>query len=106
MKVLVIGQFHHKNSEGLIRIINHLGYNFTWGNENDIDNYDIIFSPLNPIDTSKYPSKKFIFGPHFSVFPNNKLNIINNIHNNSIYIQPSEQTANVWKKLGADQYIL
>ena len=33
------------------------------------------------LDTSKYPNKKFIFGPHFSVFPNNKLYEIKNINN-------------------------
>lgn len=105
MNVLIIGQFHHKNTDGLIRILQHLGYNFSWGCENDIDNYDVIFSPLNPIDTSKYPNKKFIFGPHFSVFPDDKLSLIKNVNNNAVYIQPSEQAANVWKILGAEKYI-
>ena len=53
--------------------------------------------PDNPINTADYPNKLFIFGNHFSVFPTNKLSIINNIHKNSIYIQPSRWAAKIWK---------
>jgi len=103
--ILIISGFHHKNKEGLERILVYLNYDYKFGTINDIDNYDIIFSPCNPIDTSKYPNKKFIFGPHFSVFPDNRLLYINNIHNKSIYIQPSEWVCKLWRSLNAEDYI-
>ena len=52
--------------------------------------------PDNSIDTSKFPNKKFIFGPHFSVFPNYKLENIKNDNNNCKYIQPSEWVSQLW----------
>ena len=104
MKFLIVSDFHHKNKIGLINILNYLQWSYHFGNMNDINNYDIIYSPNSPIDTSKYPNKKFIFGPHFSVFPTNKMKQINNV-NNSIYIQPSEWVVHLWKQMGAEQYI-
>tara|TARA_Y100000389_G_C17450622_1_gene514532 strand:- start:1681 stop:2547 length:867 start_codon:yes stop_codon:yes gene_type:complete len=100
MKILIFDNIHHKNKESLIKILNHLKYEYLICNANNYDKikeYDIIYSPGLPIDTSNSPNKKFIFGPHFSVFPNNKLSYINNIHSNSVYIQPSEWATNVWK---------
>ena len=105
MKFLIVSpHFHHKNKIGLINILNYLQWSYHFGNMNDINNYDIIYSPCDSIDVSKYPTKKFIFGPHFSVFPNNKIKQINNV-NNSIYIQPSEWVVHLWKLMGAEQYI-
>ena len=97
MKVLIIGRFHNKNEVGLNYMLQYLGWNFKNGSVNDIPNYDVVYMPNNPIDTSKYPNKKFIFGPHFSVFPNQKLLRINNVHRNSIYIQPSAWVVNLWE---------
>lgn len=97
MKYLITDTFHWKNREALIIMFNLHNIEFRFGKEIDIPNYDIIYSPNNPIDTSKYPDKKFIFGPHFSVFPTGKLIEINNIYNNSVYIQPSEWALNAWK---------
>ena len=105
MKILIIGGLHHKNKEGLENILQYLKYEFKWGNINDIKNYDIIYSPSYPIDSSKYLSKKFIFGPHFSVFPDYKINLINNKHSNAIYIQPSKWASDVWINIGVEQII-
>jgi hypothetical protein len=106
MNILIIGDFHHKNKEGLERLLKYLNYDYKVSNNlNDINNYDIIYSPNYPIDTSKYPDKKFIFGPHFSVFPDNKLMYINNVHNNSIYIQPSDWVCELWRSLNAENII-
>ena len=80
MKILIIGRFHNKNEVGLNYMLQYLGWNFKNGSVNDIPNYDVVYMPNNPIDTSKYPNKKFIFGPHFSVFPNQKLRRINNVY--------------------------
>ena len=88
---------HYKNKEGLIRIFEYLKMDYKFGNISDIDKYDVIYMPSNPIDTSKYPNKKFIFGPHFSTFPMNKMNVIKNVHNNSVYIQPSVWSKDIWE---------
>ena len=106
MKILIIGNFHHKNVEGLKSILEYLKYDYTFNDDlKKIDNHDIIISPSYPIDTSLYPNKKFIFGPHFSVFPTKKLNFIKNIHNNSIYIQPSLWVSEMWKKFNVDKIV-
>ena len=96
MRVLIIGDFHHKNKIGLELILKYLNYEYKFGNIHDINNFDIIFMPSSPIDTSFYPTKKFIFGNHFSVFPDNKLLQINNIHKNSVYVQPSQWVCELW----------
>jgi len=100
MKLLIIGDLHHKNKAGLIAVSKHLQWMYKFGDAGDIPNFDIIYSPANPIDPSKYPTKKFIFGPHFSVFPDHKMNLINNKHDNVVYIQPSEWVADLWINMG------
>lgn len=106
MKFLIINGFlHHKNKEALSKILDNMGIPYTEGRENDIEDYDIIYMPSTLYDTSKYPNKKFIFGPHYSVFPNNELLKINNKNKNSVYIQPSEWVAKMWKNMGVEKII-
>lgn len=105
MRFLVLNYLHHKNHEGLLSILKHLNVPYKFGSLEDINNYDVIYSPSEPIDTSKFPEKKFIFGPHFSVFPDNKIIKINNIYNNSIYIQPSDWASEVWKNMNVEKFI-
>jgi hypothetical protein len=105
MKVLIIGSFHHKNMIGLKLLLDTIKYEYTFGNNNEINNFDIIYSPITPINSSQYPTKKFIFGPHFSVFPDNRLFYINNTNNNSIYIQPSKWAANTWINFNVENII-
>jgi hypothetical protein len=97
MKILIIGNFHHKNAGGLINIAKYLNYEIKYGNINDIPNYDIIFIPDQVLNTGKFDkNKKFIFGPHLSIFPDTRLYTINNVNNNSIYIQPSDWAKQCW----------
>ena len=84
MKILIIDGFHHKNKEGIERILSALSIEYLYGNINNISNCDIVVSPSTPINTQLFPTKKFIFGPNFSVFPDNKLGILNNTHKNAI----------------------
>lgn len=105
MKVLIIGTLHHKNMIGLKLLLYTTNYEYKFGDINDIVNFDIIYSPSSPIDTSQYSSKIFIFGPHFSVFPNNDLMQINNINNNSIYIQPSNWVCQLWRNFNVEKII-
>jgi len=106
MKFLIINGFlHHKNKEALYKILDNMGITYKEGTENNIEDYDIIYMPSSLYDTSKYPDKKFIFGPHFSVFPNNELLKINNKNKNSVYIQPSEWVAKMWKNMGVEKVL-
>lgn len=105
MKILIIDSFHHKNMIGLKLLLDYINYEYKFGTIDEINSFDIVYSPNNPIDTSIYSSKKFIFGPHFSVFPNNKLLSINNINKNVIYIQPSVWVCELWKNYGAENVI-
>ena len=91
MKFYLTDKFHHKNEFSLRKGLKDLGIVLV----NSIEKADLIYSPCKPIDISRYPKKKFIFGPHFSVFINTKC-MFNNIHNNAIYIQPSEWVRKLW----------
>ena len=99
MKVLFISDgMHVKNLSALQQYNIHITtiYNTNLDNIN-LNNFDVIFSPCSPINVSNYKSSKFIFGPHFSVFPDkNHMDLING-NKNVIYIQPSEWANNVWK---------
>jgi glycosyltransferase involved in cell wall biosynthesis len=98
--ILIIGdEMHKKNIEGLNKMLSKLNMEYKYGEISEIEDYKIIFHSSQAIDTSKYPNKRFIFGPHFSTFPNDKLNRIKNVHNNSVYIQPSIWTKELWEPI-------
>jgi len=102
MKLLFINHWIHPKN--LISIKSYKNINITEISiVNDIQSlnlsdYDCVYSPSEPINVKQYPNTKFIFGPHFSVFPDNKLEIIEGT--NSVYIQPSQWTADVWINSG------
>jgi hypothetical protein len=106
MRLLILeSALHHKNKQGLYMMLNELKWDYKYGSISDINDYDIIYSPSAPLDASQYPDKKFIFGPHFSVFPDNRLINVNNTNNNAIYIQPSVWVYNLWRNMGAERHI-
>jgi len=77
MKLLYIqSTSHHKNNHAIMNYKRH--FEITVINDIsqleyiDITIFDCVISPCCPIDVSKYPSTKFIFGPQFSVFPDEK----------------------------------
>ena len=99
MNILYINiGMHAKNNNALLKynniifcIINHTNIDLM-----DLRQFDCVYSPSQSIDVKKYPNTKFIFGPHFSVFPEkHHMDIIQG--SNSIYVQPSEWANNVWK---------
>ena len=101
MKVLFIKSYTH--IKNLNFILNCKNIDFTiidWIDDFykiDISSFDVVYSPCHPIDVSQYPNKKFIFGPHLSIFPEkNHMDMIKN-NKNVLYIQPSEWSKNVWK---------
>jgi hypothetical protein len=62
----------------------------------DLSKFDCVYSPGQPIDVNKYPNTLFIFGPHFSVFPElSQMNLIRGP--NSVYIQPSDWASKTWE---------
>lgn len=97
MKVLYLDDWNHPcNHEALMSY----GFEITAIKRFDIDKidlneFDCVYSPSYPVKTSKYPHLKFIFGPHFSVFPeNNKLDFIRS--SNAAYIVPSDWVLKLW----------
>ena len=100
MKILYIkSNMHSKNNNALMNYKNINFYiinNITNLNEIDLSKFDVVYSPCEPINVNEYPNTKFIFGPHFSVFPEkHHMDIIR--RKNVIYVQPSEWAAEVWK---------
>jgi hypothetical protein len=97
--ILIYGWLHHKNRIGLEKLLSYLGYIYIFSNDlSMIDKCDIIYSPSNIIDIEKYKNKKFIFGPHCAIFPDENIKkIINN--DNCIYIQPSDWVKVSWQNI-------
>ena len=97
MKILYISAgMHHKNHHALM---NYTNITFVITNNTNLNNYDLttfdaVYSPAIPLDVSLYPNTKFIFGPHFSVFPDHKINNIKS--DKTIYLQPSEWVTQLW----------
>lgn len=92
--VLLHNQFlHNKNLKGLRKMMEKLDYEYIESNEQG--DGDIIYAPIYPV--KQLPGKKYIFGPHFSVYPNHLINYINN--ENAIYIQPSEWVLKFWESI-------
>jgi len=88
---------HRKNANALQKY-----KNIQFTNVDSLDNifntsseYDCVLSFFKPIDISKYPNILFIFGPQFSVFPDENLNNIKG--KNSYYNLLSEWVVNFWK---------
>lgn len=100
MKILFISYWLHPKN--LNALMNYGSIDFTTINTvADMDSFDIslfdfVYSPSQPIDISKYPNTYFIFGPHFSVFPDDKINCIQS--NKSLFIVPSKWCIDFWKK--------
>ena len=100
MKILYIKhQMHHKNHHALINYKNINFYvidNLTTLDRIDLSIFDCVYSPCIPINVNKYPNTKFLFGPHFSVFPEkHQMDIIR--RNKVLYAQPSEWAAKIWR---------
>ena len=110
MKFLLLNNsFHYKNYNA---ITSYRCYELT---EIDVDNeietleeventysislqhYDIIYSPTIAYDVKNYQNNKFLFGPHFSVFPEEK-DMKKISYPNAVYLQPSLWAVECWKK--------
>ena len=71
MKLLIIGIFHHKNMVGLELLLKSINFEYKYGNIDEVNEYDIIYSPNHPINSSKYPN-----GTCHHIFPLFKFNAV------------------------------
>jgi hypothetical protein len=95
--VLFVGFLHHKNDNAVLKYKNiHFTRIYEFDPSIDLSLYDVVYSPSVDINVSLYPRVKFIFGPHFSVFPEeHRIRVIQGP--NSIYVQPSKWVVDLWK---------
>ena len=104
MLLILNHQYHHKNKKGMEMICQYLNYDLVYGTIDDIEDADVVFCPSQPFDVRKYPNKRFVFGPHLSIFPDAKIQRIHN-QKNSVYIQPSPWAKEVWVNMNAEKII-
>ena len=99
MRILLVNiNFHRKNYNALMSYKNIQVvqiYDINQIHHINLSDFDCVYSPSLPIDISKYPNTKFLFGPHFSVFPDER--VLSVIGPNSRYNQLSTWTVNSWK---------
>jgi hypothetical protein len=100
MKILYLNTgMHHKNQHAIMNYknIEFISIHSIQQFQNiDLTQFDAVYSPSQPINVSLYPNTKFIFGPHFSVFPNENLNTIKS--NKSCFNLLSDWVINEWSK--------
>jgi hypothetical protein len=66
---------------------------------NNYKNIDFVYSISEEKQISRYPNTKFIFGPQFSVFPDNTNSQISRIkHSNGVYNGLSDWVIDCWKE--------
>jgi glycosyltransferase involved in cell wall biosynthesis len=100
MKILFIHHgMHHKNLHTILHLYKNIEFesidSIAKLDEYDLTQYDCVFSPSDPIDISKYPGVCFVFGPHFSVFPDQKVSLIQS--NKTAFIILSDWVKKVWE---------
>ena len=92
LNILIVGNFHHKNIKALQKYKN-VKIHTDW---NDIHKCDVVMSPQTYIPI-EHSDKVYIFGPHFSVFPDNKfITYLENWKPNATYNALSEWVALSW----------
>lgn len=99
MRLLLIDvNLHHKNRNGLDLLknvaITRVSLNEFLSMTIQANDYDCVFSPGVPVDVQKYPGVRFLFGPHFSIFPDERMNIIKGLM--TTYVVPSEWTKRLY----------
>jgi hypothetical protein len=92
---------HPKNHHALLNYKNIEFYTIkdpNLMNGMDLTQFDCVYSPSTPINVNNFPNIKFMFGPHFSVFPE-KTQIDMITGNNTIYILPSDWSREYWENI-------
>lgn len=77
MRIILVKQvWHHKNLNFIMKCKQIDFVMIDSVNEIDrfnLEDFDAIMSPSEPIHVKKYPDTTFIFGPHFNVYPDDRL---------------------------------
>ena len=101
MKILFIDNWIHPKNLNALRLYKKVRFyiiKLTHLNEVDLSLYDGVYSPSEPVDVSKYSKTQWVFGPHFSVFPDDKLKMIPS--ENTSYLVLSKWTKTLWENVG------
>lgn len=85
--------FHHMNRAGFFAMVEKLGFSLV----ESLKEADIVYSPARFLNTKRHCNKIYIFGPHFSTFPNKQANSLSNKYGNAVYIHPSLDAVKIWK---------
>ena len=96
--IVIINTFLHKKNKFALQNYKNMSIQYVKDLDEceNLDSIDCVYNPACPMDVSKYPNIKFVFGPHFSVFPEvPQILLINKP--NSVYIQPSQWAVDIWK---------
>lgn len=98
MKLLLMNDWFHEKNIGALQKYPNVEITRCTSLEHveNLLDYDVVYSACNPIDIKKYPNTKFIFGPHFSVIPDNKILHIKGV--NSVYNQLSSWAVESWRR--------
>lgn len=97
--ILYKGFIHNKNAKALSLYKNTHFLQLDTIEElktTDLSSIDFVYSPSQEINVQEFPNTRFVFGPHFSVFPNNR--ILSITGPNTVYIQPSQWAVDCWKR--------
>jgi hypothetical protein len=99
MNVLLIDNWIHPKNLYALSLYKNIRFHTISASQldsTDLTKYDGVYSPSEQFDISKYPRIKWVFGPHFSVFPNEKLYGIRS--ERSSYIVLSDWNKKIWEK--------
>lgn len=95
-------EYMHKKNKEALHSYKNINIEYTKNDITKIDKYyDAIYSPVSSYDVNTLPEcvknkTIYIFGPHFSVFPEEH-DMKKIQHTHTIYIQPSNWASDVWK---------
>lgn len=95
IKIFLEGWLHAKNLNALQKYKN---IQLT----PDITECDVIYCPdkVNNNINISYPNKIYVYGPHFSVLPDQKfINYLNIWKKNHIYTMPSQWVIDIWQEI-------
>ena len=99
IKILFVNSWIHKKNLNAIMGYKSIDFTIIRGlhemDNYDLTTFDVIYIPSDIVDVSKYPGARFIFGPHLSVFPDERMLKISS--SNSVYVLPSQWCVDFWK---------
>jgi hypothetical protein len=97
----VSGGMHHKNHRALTSYAGvRLHQVYAAPAAAVLERYKYVYSPATPLDAASHPRTRFLFGPHFSVKPE-ETSLARIRGPNATYVQPSEWVKRFWEAFPA-----